>query len=1192
MGRKFRIEIGTTDGTPAVTIIVSKADVASWLAALNSLATGEPSPQVSTNIEASTPHENASSDSAILSPILTNPTPPVPRSFGEFKIQREKASMKLQALARGKKARKEVALKKESGNLVNSKGAASINKSRPKLPAKAKGSTVSVSAKAKQGKPTLPRPAGKVSKPDAPWRQNSTRGYSLPRGRSAPLISSSGSASPRSRSSGPASRSNDKQKNDTLFRPKVDKIAQGSSSDKKHVKKRSASEGRPDRKMTPTEFALANANGEFQKRQAKARKQQEDNFRKIDADGGGTLDLDEIVKGAHILDITEEVARELFAELDDGSGEVSIETFLAKTKGRTQTKSFGRAASATESSLNAERSMTQGEEMIKNRTGGRAQQSMLLDSAKEEFQKRQAKARKQQEDNFRKIDADGGGTLDLDEIVKGAHILHITEEVARELFAELDDGSGEVSIETFLAKTKGRTQTKSFGRAASATESSLNAERSMTQGEEMIKNRVGGRAQHSMLLDSAKEEFQKRQAKARKQHEDNFRKIDADGGGTLDLDEIVKGAHILDISEEVARELFAELDDGSGEVSVETFLAKTKGRTQTKSFGRAASATKSSAMKKTSTQGESMYNNKVRGRKVQSDIAAQAREDFDKRTASNRKRAEAKFRELDADNSGTLDLDELLTGAHLLGLSEDDARALFQELDANLTGEVGVDEFLAKAGSKTTTKGFGRAAQATLSSMASQKVMAPFDAAATAAAIDAARSASEGRAPDETWSELLNLIKAHGLADTPAQALLMRLGYTSIPVVAVGDELALRKGGMTRMRAIKLKSLCQAAVREAEEAAAFGEKQIPTLETVRGEFEKRAKKMRKEAEARFRALDTDGGGTLDLQELLNGAHLLGLTEDDATFLFHEIDKDGGGEIEIDEFLAKCGRSTTTAKLGRFAEDTESSAATRVKRQQPSVLASRAMAAAQANMAAAAEQFKVHRPEDSDKQTADWIAKYSTPKGKNAAHGKMPVMKRPAPTQRMVVEMELPVGALADEKARRKFVDGTALRLGVPPNSVVMKNVGSGPQQNPLVSSDGAESQSGTRSGGTTTPATGSASSSRASTPARGRLPRGNESGDDNSVSMSPHRNKLSKKSSSKSSSFSFKIPSFFSGKKESNTSAAEANSANENHDVVLSSDYNHYTADLDMGPKNKRVAARPNLTSSKKATKAGVGRGI
>jgi len=1070
MGRKFRIEIGTTDGTPAVTIIVSKADVASWLAALNSLATGEPSPQVSTNIEASTPHENASSDSAILSPILTNPTPPVPRSFGEFKIQREKASMKLQALARGKKARKEVALKKESGNLVNSKGAASINKSRPKLPAKAKGSTVSVSAKAKQGKPTLPRPAGKVSKPDAPWRQNSTRGYSLPRGRSAPLISSSGSASPRSRSSGPASRSNDKQKNDTLFRPKVDKIAQGSSSDKKHVKKRSASEGRPDRKMTPTEFALANANGEFQKRQAKARKQQEDNFRKIDADGGGTLDLDEIVKGAHIL--------------------------------------------------------------------------------------------------------------------------HITEEVARELFAELDDGSGEVSIETFLAKTKGRTQTKSFGRAASATESSLNAERSMTQGEEMIKNRVGGRAQHSMLLDSAKEEFQKRQAKARKQHEDNFRKIDADGGGTLDLDEIVKGAHILDISEEVARELFAELDDGSGEVSVETFLAKTKGRTQTKSFGRAASATKSSAMKKTSTQGESMYNNKVRGRKVQSDIAAQAREDFDKRTASNRKRAEAKFRELDADNSGTLDLDELLTGAHLLGLSEDDARALFQELDANLTGEVGVDEFLAKAGSKTTTKGFGRAAQATLSSMASQKVMAPTDAAATAAAIDAARSASEGRAPDETWSELLNLIKAHGLADTPAQALLMRLGYTSIPVVAVGDELALRKGGMTRMRAIKLKSLCQAAVREAEEAAAFGEKQIPTLETVRGEFEKRAKKMRKEAEARFRALDTDGGGTLDLQELLNGAHLLGLTEDDATFLFHEIDKDGGGEIEIDEFLAKCGRSTTTAKLGRFAEDTESSAATRVKRQQPSVLASRAMAAAQANMAAAAEQFKVHRPEDSDKQTADWIGKYSTPKGKNAAHGKMPVMKRPAPTQRMVVEMELPVGALADEKARRKFVDGTALRLGVPPNSVVMKNVGSGPQQNPLVSSDGAESQSGTRSGGTTTPATGSASSSRASTPARGRLPRGNESGDDNSVSMSPHRNKLSKKSSSKSSSFSFKIPSFFSGKKESNTSAAEANSANENHDVVLSSDYNHYTADLDMGPKNKRVAARPNLTSSKKATKAGVGRGI
>jgi len=81
-----------------------------------------------------------------------------------------------------------------------------------------------------------------------------------------------------------------------------------------------------------------------------------------------------------------------------------------------------------------------------------------------------------------------------------------------------------------------------------------------------------------------------------------------------------------------------------------------------------------------------------------------------------KEKAEEKFRALDTDGNCALSLDEVISGAELLGLSEDEARAYFAELDADGSGEVDMDEFLAKTKGRTKTQGFGRAAQATKAS--------------------------------------------------------------------------------------------------------------------------------------------------------------------------------------------------------------------------------------------------------------------------------------------------------------------------------------------------------------------------------------------------------------------------------------------------------------------------------------------
>ena len=77
----------------------------------------------------------------------------------------------------------------------------------------------------------------------------------------------------------------------------------------------------------------------------------------------------------------------------------------------------------------------------------------------------------------------------------------------------------------------------------------------------------------------------------------------------------------------------------------------------------------------------------------------------------------------------------------------------------------------------------------------------------------------------------------------------------------------------------------------------------------RNTWQKRSELMRKQAMARFKALDADGNGSLDLHEVLSGAHLLNLSEDQARAWFQELDVDGSGDVDIDEFLARSARQT-------------------------------------------------------------------------------------------------------------------------------------------------------------------------------------------------------------------------------------------------------------------------------------------
>lgn len=63
----------------------------------------------------------------------------------------------------------------------------------------------------------------------------------------------------------------------------------------------------------------------------------------------------------------------------------------------------------------------------------------------------------------------------------------------------------------------------------------------------------------------------------------------------------------------------------------------------------------------------------------------------------------------------------------------------------------------------------------------------------------------------------------------------------------------------------------------------------------------KAQKRRQDAELLFRAVDTDGKGTVDRQEFLQLRESIGLPEEFLRNIFREKDRDGNGELDLEEF---------------------------------------------------------------------------------------------------------------------------------------------------------------------------------------------------------------------------------------------------------------------------------------------------
>ena len=447
------------------------------------------------------------------------------------------------------------------------------------------------------------------------------------------------------------------------------------------------------------------------------------NFEAIDVDGSGTLSLKEVVQAAHLLNMDKKTAKAWFEELDEGEGEVSMEVFLQKYEelGSTVQKpkvhqmrqkfTYGRVgASGFKSSPNAKEKEADDwlDELEEARPASPTPVNLQLANSKTidfvKFEMKIAGPRATQvasrfeklgyrtlEDfasftektvsdsdlkyvwmlektevrkirdaceaarlevrmnNFKKIDTNGSGTLDLGEVVNSAHLLNMTPEAARDFFFKVDaDGSGEVEMDEFLhmyeelddkereevALEKSKRQAFVFGKpAVNKTDAQKEEERKRIgmverdsteklekHGALMVKTspiidyvrgvmRIEGLRTAHVASRFEKMDFTKAsdfaiftektisdydlkyvwmfektevrkireacQAERTRARMQSFAALDTDGSGTIGLQELLEGCSLLNMDQNTARRWFEEIDvEGNGEVPLAVILRK------------------------------------------------------------------------------------------------------------------------------------------------------------------------------------------------------------------------------------------------------------------------------------------------------------------------------------------------------------------------------------------------------------------------------------------------------------------------------------------------------------------------------------------------------------------------------------------------------------------------------------------
>ena len=86
-------------------------------------------------------------------------------------------------------------------------------------------------------------------------------------------------------------------------------------------------------------------------------------------------------------------------------------------------------------------------------------------------------------------------------------------------------------------------------------------------------------------------------------------------------------------------------------------------------------------------------------------------------------------------------------------------------------------------------------------------------------------------ANEAQWNEIIEILGPHGLAADTILEVVKKLGYVTKEVLALGDEMAMRKAGIPKLKVTEIKNLCVAVVNDELEAAAYNAQVKRSLST-------------------------------------------------------------------------------------------------------------------------------------------------------------------------------------------------------------------------------------------------------------------------------------------------------------------------------------------------------------------------